>query len=127
MDDVCGKMYKINSPNYRDSVMKIQNGKLFLLRKHYDLQAIQRAMYDLSEKVIFHLSESDEYYIISNTQLENDFEFASLEMLYKSILDHQLRIELEIKFGSLRNLLIAKALESNLNIRSYIKEFSSEE
>lgn len=87
---------------------------LELSKELYLRDALNRTIYDLSSKCIFVVSELDDNYLleISTNDILSDKEIEAIFL--KNLCDHQVRIELEQKFSTIRNLLVAKAIESGL-------------
>lgn len=85
-------------------------------QKIYSKEAIHRVIYDLAAFANYDFSLEDNAYLvdISSINVSEDFNIESAFL--KSLSDHQIRIELEGKFSTIRNLLVAKAIESGIDL-----------
>ncbi|XOB65893.1 hypothetical protein ACMC5R_03860 [Deferribacteres bacterium DY0037] len=102
--------------------MNTQPNDMTFAKNLYSLEAIQRTIYDLPH-MSPSLSETEDSYIIifgSSTHASP----VDIEQFQKSLTDHQVRLDLENRFSPIRNLLVAKAVESSLDVRPFIKKLS---
>lgn len=85
-------------------------------QKIYSKEAIHRVIYDLATfaKYNFSLEENDYVVNISAINTPNNFNIESAFL--QSLSDHQVRIELEEKYSTIRNLLVVKAIESGIDL-----------
>lgn len=82
----------------------------------YSKDALNRAIFDLPSTTTCLVSELDNNYILEISS-NNDLPSKEIESSFlKSLSDHQVRIELEHKFSTIRNLLVAKAIESGIDL-----------
>jgi len=69
------------------------------------------------------ISETEDSYIITFNSASHP-PAADIEQFQKSLTDHQVRLDLENRFNLIRNLLVAKAVESSLDVRPFIEKLS---
>ena len=81
----------------------------------YKLKAIQRAAFEFQDKSSIKIDIKNSSAVISVYDSE-----ISESIFFKSILDHQLRIDAEESFGFIRTVLVAQALSPNKDISNFI-------
>jgi len=85
-------------------------------QKIYSKEAIHRVIYDLAAFAKYNFSLDDNDYLVDISSI-NISEDINIELaFFKSLSDHQVRIELEQKFSTIRNLLVVKAIESGIDL-----------
>ncbi|NJB67182.1 His-Xaa-Ser system protein HxsD [Desulfobaculum xiamenense] len=80
------------------------------------MEAVQRAAYEHSNLFACNIGQDEECIWVEI--VEDDYLVtAEIEKKFReAVLDNQLRIVLENKFGAMRDLLVAKAIESSLKL-----------
>lgn len=76
----------------------------------YYLTAIQRAVYELADKAIMDVSLTESKYIISTLGEETPPVELQVTML-KCITDHMVRLDLEQRYGKIRQLIVEQAIK----------------
>lgn len=84
--------------------------------------AVLRVMYEMAccGSVDFFMNDGDYIITVNNAQL-GESELRAL--IVKSAVDNQLRVELEASYAKIRGLLIAKAIESSVEVDAVEESF----
>lgn len=89
---------------------------LRLSKELYSKDALNRAIFDLFSNATCIVSEFENNYILEIKSNETPTNSEVEATFLKSLSDHQVRIDLEEKFSTIRNLLVAKAIESGIDL-----------
>jgi His-Xaa-Ser system protein HxsD len=96
--------------------------------KIYSLKAIKNAAYDLMNKGFFTIENQppDRIKIIITAKIPSD-DINRLSEIYKnSVLDHQIRIDIESDYKVLREIIVAQAFEPCDNLKEIIAGITHE-
>ena len=97
--------------------------KLSFDKAVYDIEAVKRAAYDLPKECCPQITTTDDTITI---------QFMSLVDIHKDefshrVLDHQLRLDAEAKFGLIRTILVAQAIDPRGDLDAIIESVSPSE
>jgi His-Xaa-Ser system protein HxsD len=93
----------------------------FLDSKIYSLQAVKRASYDFTDRCFITLGTSEPDKISLTVAMRETATSDTAQELMNSILDHQIRSDLEQEFGDLRTIIVAQAFSPCSNIEEIIR------
>jgi His-Xaa-Ser system protein HxsD len=93
----------------------------FLDSKIYSLQAIKRSSYDFTDRCFITLGSSEPGKISLTVAMRETATSDTVQELMNSILDHQIRSDLEQEFGDLRTIIVAQAFSPCSNIKEIIR------
>jgi His-Xaa-Ser system protein HxsD len=93
----------------------------YLDSKIYSLQAIKRASYDFTDRCFITLGFSEPDKIALTVAMRETATTDTTQELMNSILDHQIRSDLEQEFGDLRTIIVAQAFSPCSNIEEIIR------
>ena len=91
----------------------------------YSLDAIKRASYEYTDRCYILISQDNYGQISLSVTLKETAPNNTIQELMNAILDHQIRIDLEQEFGSLRAILVAQALSPTEDIKVIIEDLES--
>ena len=86
----------------------------------YNIQAIERAVYDLSKEIIFAIKKENKIYQIYSQQ---PFDEKIFNRFMKLIYDYKIRMKLEAQFLDLRHKIIDRALNKKKCCMQNINHF----
>lgn len=87
----------------------------------YSLQAIKRASYDFTDRCFIKIDSAESEKIALTIALREGVANDTAQELINSILDHQIRSDLEKEFGDLRTIIVAQAFSPCSNIEEIIR------
>ena len=84
----------------------------------FSAEAVRRAAYDLSGLATFVIEQASEgsIHVWQNPARESSGSPVTEEEFRVAVLDHQVRIDTESRFGAIRTLLVARALEPQADL-----------
>jgi len=88
----------------------------------YSEQAVKSAIYDFNIAAQISLKGDDKEIILVILQSPVDSRSSIEQQIYKSVLDHQVRIDVEKEFGPIRKLILAQAFFPCENLDQIIDE-----
>ena len=91
----------------------------------YSLDAIKRASYEYTDRCYISISKDNYGQISLSVTLKETTPNSTIQELMNAILDHQIRIDLEKEYGSLRAILVAQAFAPTENINVIIEDLES--
>lgn len=94
---------------------------LYLDSKIYSLQAVKRASYDFTDRCYITISQDDSEKIALSVITKENAPNYIIQELMNSLLDHQIRADLEQEFGGLRTIIVAQAFAPCENIEEIIR------
>lgn len=89
--------------------MKAEQIKLRIDPRIYSLSAVKKAIYDFTDRAFIEITIESDNAIGLSVRLKELSTPNTIQELLNHILDHQVRIDLEAEFGSLRDIIAAQA------------------
>jgi His-Xaa-Ser system protein HxsD len=87
----------------------------------YSLQAIKRASYDFTDRCFITIGSAGSKQIALTVTMRGTATNDTVQELMNSILDHQIRSDLEQEFGDLRTIIVAQAFSPCSNLEEIIR------
>ena len=100
---------------------KIEPVVLCLDSKIYSLQAIKRASYDFTDRCYITISQVENGKFALSVIIKENVPNCIIQELMSSLLDHQIRVDLEQEFGVLRTIIAAQAFAPSEDIEEIIR------
>jgi His-Xaa-Ser system protein HxsD len=91
----------------------------YIYTENYSSSAIHRAMYDLADEGEFRFDFHNNKPVIELIPLSLSLESFIVKFL-KTVLDHQLRIDAETQFSTIREIIVAQALQPRQDLQKVL-------
>lgn len=96
--------------------MKTKQVKLRINPKIYSLSAVKKAAYDFTDRAFIEITLASDNTISLAITLKEISNPDTIQEFLNHVLDHQVRVDLEEEFGSLREIIVAQAFTPGDNL-----------